>query len=88
MDLNFDSRSQKCAKVKTFVSIISKSFQSILMLFGILLRHVGVTTLIATLSRPSDIQARKSYLCDFVKKASQKNKNKKKTLNVGLYSGT
>ena len=49
------------------------------MEFGVPLRLVDVMNLIRILGRPSNIQWRESYLCDFVKKnKKQKNKNNKK----------
>ena len=68
------SRSQECKKVSTFAAIISQSFQTICMEFGILLRLVGVMNVILF-----NIQERESYFCDFVIK-------KPPTFSVDFYS--
>ena len=66
--LEFESRLQECEKAKTSTPIISQSFRSIWMEFGILLRLVGVMKLTLILCRPFSIQGRVPYLFDFVKK--------------------
>ena len=70
LDLDLGSRSQECEKAIAYAPIISQSFQSIWIEFGILLRLVDVKNLILLLSRPVNIQGRKCYLKS----------------NVGLYS--
>ena len=69
-DLDLDSRSQGCKKANTSVAIISQSFSSIWMEFGIVLRLVGVVNLILILFYfcPFSIQGREPYLCDFIRK--------------------
>ena len=65
----------KQGKGHTFAAMISQSFQSVWMEFGVLLRLVGVMNLILV-SCLFNIQGREPSMCDFVKK-------KKK---FGLYS--
>ena len=62
IQLDLDSRSQECKKSKTCVSVISESFQSICMEYGILLRLVGVMSFILILSEPLNVQRREPYL--------------------------
>ena len=65
-DLDLDPRSQECEKAET--SIISQSFHSIEMEFGILLRLVGVMNHILILSHPFNGQWREPNSYDFVQK--------------------
>ena len=46
---------------KTFVVVISQSFQSILREFSVLFRRVGVANLMLSLLRPFNIQGREPY---------------------------
>ena len=66
-DLDHDSRSQEWDKVKTSVPIISQSFQSIWMVFGLLLRLVCVLDLILISCHPFHIQEREPYWFDLRK---------------------
>ena len=65
--LDLVSRSQECEKANTSTPVISQSFQSSWMEFGILLRLVGVGNLILVLSCPVNIQGREPYIYDCVK---------------------
>ena len=62
IDVDLHSRSQECEKAKTSAPVISQSFQSFWMEFGILWRLVGVRSLIFSLF---SIQGRKIYVHDF-----------------------
>ena len=64
---------QRCKKVKTSALIIWRSFQSICMALGVLLRFVGVTNFTFIQSHPRHSQGRGPYLCDFSKKKKKKN---------------
>ena len=59
--LDLDSSSQECKKAKPSVPVISQSFRSILLEFGIMSRRVGVMNLILSLSRPFNIQRKEPY---------------------------
>ena len=65
IDLDLDSRSQVFKTANMSVPIVSQSFHSVSMKFGVLLILVGVMNLILILSLPFNIQGRKPYLCDF-----------------------
>ena len=69
-DLDFDSRSQENEKAKTSAPVISQSFQSVWMEFGLLLRLVRVMNLILLLLCSCNIQGREPYLCDFITKTT------------------
>ena len=71
IDVDLDSRSQACEKADTSALIISQSFSSIWLEFALLLRLVGVMNLILILFHPFNIQGRKPYLGDFVKKKNK-----------------
>ena len=62
IELDLDSMSQECKKSETCMSVVSESFQSICMEYGILLRLVGVMSFILILSEPLNIQRREPYL--------------------------
>ena len=65
LSLDLQSRSEECEKAKASASIISQSFQSIWMEFGILLRLVSVMNLAPILSGLINIQGW-SLLCEFI----------------------
>ena len=75
MDLDFNSRSQKCEKAKVSVAIFSQSFQLFKMECGILSRRVSMVNLIFSLFHPFSIQGKEPCLCDYEKK-----------IDIGLYS--
>ena len=75
-DLYLDSRSQECEKARNSVPVITQSFQSVVMEFGVLLRLCGVTNFMLIVSHSLNIQGRDAYLYDFI------NIN----FNIGLYS--
>ena len=66
INLDLESRSQECRKAKTFAPIISQSFQSMWMEFGILLRLAGVMDLIHILVGLFTIQRREPYFSTYV----------------------
>ena len=68
MDLDFNSRSQKCEKAKVSVAIFSQSFQLFKMECGILSRRVSMVNLIFSLFHPFSIQGKEPCLCDYEKK--------------------